>query len=231
MMDDTMEPAMELDDLKAAWKTLDRKLELDNALRLAELRDRKAERMRHSLRPLARGQSVQMLFGTAAMLLGAACWARHLDIGMMVACGLVVHAYGLAVMIASGVVIGMARAIDLGEPVMALQLRLARLRKAYLVSGRIAGLPWWVMWMPMLVVLAGLENPDRLPPGPMPVATWIWSTLAVGALGLAATWGLHRWAHQPQRAELGRRIDDHFAGNALRRAQAQLDELVRFERD
>lgn len=225
-----MEAAMELDDLKTAWKSLDRKLELDNALRLAELRDRKAERMRHSLRPLAWGQSLQLLFGAVVMFLGAACWARHPGIATMVVCGLAVHAYGLAVVIASGITLGLARSVDLGEPVMAMQLRLARLRKACMVSGRIAGLPWWVLWMPMLGVLAGLENPV-LPPGQLPVAEWIWSTLAVGALGLVGTWLFHRWAHQPRRAELGRRIDDYFAGSALRQAQAQLDELVRFERD
>ncbi len=223
-----MEAAMELDDLKAAWKTLDRKLELDNALRLAELRDRKAERMRHSLRPLAWGQSVQMLFGAAVMLMGAACWARHMDNGLLLACGLVVHAYGLAVAIAAGNVIGKARAIDLGAPVVEMQLRLARLRKAYLVSSRIAGLPWWVMWMPMLCVVIGVVYPVL--PGPFHAAAWIWSTLAVGAAGLAGTWLFHRWAHQPRRAEFGRRMDDYFAGSALREAQAQLDELVRFER-
>lgn len=224
-----METAMELDDLKAAWKTLDRKLELDNALRLAELRDRKAERMRHSLRPLAWGQSVQLLFGAVVMLMGAACWARHLDNGIVLACGLVVHAYGLAVVIASGNVIARARAIDLGGPVMAMQLQLARLRTAHAVSGRIAGHSWWVLWMPMLVVLIGLAYPVL--PGALRVASWIWSGLAVGAAGLAGTWLFHRWAHQPQRAEFGRRMDDYFAGSALRQAQAQLDELLRFERE
>lgn len=224
-----MEAAMELDDLKTAWKTLDRRLELDNALKLAELRDRKAKRMRDSLRPLAWGQGLQMLFGAVVMLMGAACWARHLDNGMMLACGLIVHAYGLAVVIASGNVVGKAGTIDLGEPVMAMQLRLARLRKAYFVSSRIAGLSWWLLWMPMLCVLVGLAYPVL--PGPFRVAAWIWSTLAVGVAGLAATWLFHRWAHQPQRAELGRRMDDYFAGSALRQAQAQLDELVRFERE
>lgn len=224
-----MEAAMELDDLKTAWKMLDRKLERDNALRLAELRDRKAERMRHSLRPLAWGQSAQMLFGVLVMLMGAACWAQHLDNGILLASGLVVHAYGLAVAIAAGNVLGKARAIDLGEPVVAMQLGLARLRKAYLVSSRIAGLPWWVMWMPMLCVLIGVGYPVL--PGPFHPAAWVWSSLAAGAAGLAATWLFHRWAHQPQRVELGRRMDDYFAGSALREAQSQLDELVRFERD
>ena len=224
-----MENAMELDDLKTAWKRLDRRLERDNALKLAELRDRKAERMRHSLRPLAWGQSVQMLFGAAVMLMGAVCWARHVDNGLLLACGLVVHAYGLAVAIAAGNVVGKARNIDYGAPVVEMQLRLARLRTAYLVSSRLAGLPWWVMWMPMLCVALGVAYPVL--PGPFHAAAWIWSTLAVGAAGLAATLLFLRWAHRPQRAALGRRIDDYFAGNALRLAQAQLDELVRFERD
>jgi hypothetical protein len=224
-----MEATMELDDLKTAWKSLDRKLELDNALRLAELRDRKAERMRHSLRPLAWGQSLQMLFGAVVMFMGAACWARHLDNGLLLACGLVVHAYGLAVVIAAGNVVAKAREIDLGEPVVAIQLRLARLRAAHALSGRIGGHPWWVLWMPMLVVLIGLSYPVL--PAALHVASWIWEGLAIGVAALAGTWLFHRWAHQPQRAELGRRMDDYFAGSALRRAQAELDELARFGRD
>lgn len=221
---------MELDDLKSAWQSLDRRLQLENSLKLEELRERKAERARSSLRPLFWGQCAQMLFGVVVMLMGAACWAQHRDVAAMLASGLVMHAYGVLTVIAAGVVLGMIRNIDFGQPVLAIQERLARLRRAHVIAGRIVGQPWWVLWMPMLLVLAGLEN-SRLPPGPMPVAAWIWTSLAVGGLGLVATWTFHRWAHHPRRAQFGRRLDDHAAGGSIRKAQAVLDELKRFERE
>jgi hypothetical protein len=47
-----MEAGMELDELKHAWKTLDRRLEQQNALGLQMLRDGRLERARRGLRPL-----------------------------------------------------------------------------------------------------------------------------------------------------------------------------------
>lgn len=221
---------MELDDLKSAWQSLDRRLQLENTLKLEELRGRKADRARGSLRPLFWGQCVQMLFGVAVMLMGVACWSQHRDFTLMLVSGLVMHAYGLLTVVSAGVVLGMIGNIDFGQPVLAIQERLARLRHTYMIAGRIVGLPWWVLWMPMLAVLVGLEN-SQLPPGQIPVAPWIWASLSIGALGLLATWAFHRWAHHPRRAQLGRRLDEHAAGSSIRKAQAQLDELRRFEQE
>ena len=43
---------MELDDFKSAWQTLDRRLQLDNTLKLHALRERSLDKARDSLRPL-----------------------------------------------------------------------------------------------------------------------------------------------------------------------------------
>ena len=71
---------MELDDLKSAWQSLDRRLQLENALRLEDRRERKLERARANLRPLLFGVAVQALLGVGLIVLGVACWHRNLDV-------------------------------------------------------------------------------------------------------------------------------------------------------
>jgi hypothetical protein len=228
-----METTMELDELKSAWQSLERRLELDQRLRLHELRERGAERLRGRMRPLFWGQALQMLFGIAMMLLGVGCWARHVHVPLFLASGLVVHAYGLLVLLLSMRTLVQVGRIDFSEPVVAIQAQLAKLRQGYLRSGYIAGLPWWVLWMPVLLSVAG-NSPlpyEKLPPGSMQIGSWIWASLAVGAIALLGLVGFYRWACQPGREALRRRIDDFMTSPALRDAQAQVDELARFERD
>ena len=54
---------MELDDMKLAWQTLDRRLELRNALDMDLLRERKLDKMKSGLRPLLFGQAIQLAAG------------------------------------------------------------------------------------------------------------------------------------------------------------------------
>ena len=46
-----MDAIMELDEFKSAWQALDRRLELDNRLRLHDLRERTLHKTRGNLRP------------------------------------------------------------------------------------------------------------------------------------------------------------------------------------
>lgn len=61
---------MELDELKTAWQTLDRRLQQHNAINLQLFKDRKLDKARSSLRPLFWGQIAQMLFGLCFIVLG-----------------------------------------------------------------------------------------------------------------------------------------------------------------
>ena len=56
-------------------------------------------------------------------------------------------------------------------------------------------------------------------------------SVAVGVLGLLATWLFHRWAHNPQRPRLARFLDNSMTGSSLRRARAEMDALKEFERE
>lgn len=217
---------MELDDFRTAWRTLDRRLREQNEVGFQLLKHQRLDAMRRGLRPLAVGQAIGMLVGALAMVWLLPMWtapAPTHDPWVKV-CGAVLHAYCIGLIVLGGIVQGLIARVDYAEPVLAIQQRLLRLRRIYLVGGRLLGLPWWFLSAPLLVVLTRGAILDTAP-------SVIWGQLAVGAAGLLATWLFHRWAHRPARADFGRRLDDGAAGGSLRRAQAALDDLARFERE
>lgn len=219
-----VEAMMELDDLKLAWKTLDRHLEQQNTINLQRLRDGRVDRARRGLRPLAWGQALQILVGAAGALLSGSFWPGQTGNLPVLLSALVLHAYCIVLIVAGGIVEGRIARIDPAAPVVAIQQQLLRLRRSYLISGMVAGLPWWFLSAPLLVVLSRGAVLERAP-------EVIWIMLAIGAAGLTGTWAFHRWAHQPRRAAFGRALDDSAAGSGIRRATAALDELARFERE
>jgi hypothetical protein len=219
-----METTMELDDLKHAWQTLDRRLRQQNALGFQLLKSSRTDSARRGLRPLAWGQALQMLIGAAGMLVFAPYWVRHLHEPALLASGLVLHAYCLGLVIVGAVVEARIAAIDYAEPVLAIQRRLLALRRAYVIGGMVVGLPWWFIYVPLLVVLGDGRMLEDAPGVAL-------IQLAIGAIGLLGTWWFHRWANRPERAAFGRKLDDAAAGGSIRRAQAALDELAAFERD
>jgi hypothetical protein len=219
-----MEASMELDELKHAWKTLDRRLEQQNALGLQLLRDGRIDRTRRGLRPLVWGQAVQMLIGGAGALLFAPMWIAHLGEPALLLSGLVMHAYCLGLIAFGAVMQAKIARVDYAAPVLAIQRQLLDLRRTYILGGMLIGLPWWFLTAPLLVVLSGGAILDNAP-------AVIWLQLALGAAGLLATWWFHRWANRPQRAAFGRKLADGAAGGSIRRAQAALEELAEFERD
>lgn len=219
---------MELDDFKSAWQSLDRRLQLENSLKLQDLRERKLDRTRGSLRPLVWGQIAQiLLFGIPSIALAALLWISQPASASAIAAGVVVQVYGVFTIIGAGVVLSQLRKIDYAAPVLEIQMQLARVRTLYVRSGMLAGLPWWFLWVPLLMVLAGLSDVDLLARAP----SLVWSGLAVGALGLLATAWFHRWARRPERPAFAKRMDDSLSGDSLRKAMAQLEELARFERE
>lgn len=222
---------MELDELKQAWQTLDKRLQQQNALQFQLLRDKRIDKMKSSLRPLFVGQVVQILFGAWMVLIGVDVWASHRDVAHLLIAGIVMHVYGVATIVAGGIVCGGIAGIDHAAPVLELQRRLAKLRKRYILSGMCVGLPWWVMWVPFIMTLAmsatGIDI-YAVARTSSPVANWLDISLGVGVLGLLGTWAFHRWSRHPSRAALGRKLEDGAAGGSLRRAQAELDALTRY---
>ena len=223
-----METTMELDELKAAWQTLDRRLDQHDRINLLLLTEQRVAKARSRLRPLFFGQLVQILSGVLMIALGVSVWSSHREVSSLLISGLIIHIYGVAMIIIAGVTLGMIAAINDAAPVLEIQQRLARLRTFYIRGGMAIGLAWWLIWIPFVTVLfnwlAGVNVVERTPS----VAV---IGIVIGVVGLFATWLFHRWAHNPQRPRLAKFLDNSMTGSSLRKAREELDVLKAFERD
>ena len=221
--------AMEPDDLKLAWQTLSRRLERHEALQTHVLLEQRKQKALSSLRPLFWGQLVQTLFGVPFILLAALLWIRGGQSGGLpwttIVAGIVVQLYGIATIAMAGQTLLRIREIDYAQPIVDIQKRLATLRRTYLVNGMLAGLPWWFLWVPLLMVLAGLGGNDLYAKAP----SVVWVGLGVGAAGLAATAWFHRWSRDPSRPRLANAVEASVTGGSLYRTRRQIDEIARFE--
>ena len=223
-----MDTTMELDELKQAWQTLDKRIQQQNALQLTLFREQKIGSIKTSLRPLFWGQVLQMMFGIATVVTGVWLWRNFSGNTAIVICGIVVQLYGIATIIASDIVlVGIAR-IDRSLPVLELQQRLATLRRDYLIGGAVVGLPWWLLWMVPPVILMSLHAQKT---GQITLPTAVFGWAAFGVLGLLATLGFYHWLRRPSRSALAKRLDDSAAGSSLRKAQVVLDALKAYENE
>jgi hypothetical protein len=218
---------MELDEMKAAWETLNQQLKRENAISLAMLTHQKLTSTRSGLRPLVWGQILQILFGIPFLLLAAVLWSTKPHAISVIVAGVVVHAYGIGCIITAGVILGAIHNIDYSGLVLEIQDRLARVRRAYIVGGIVAGLTWWFLWVPLFMVLAALAHVNLYAHAP----SLVWSGLAVGVVGLAGMLWLYVYSRKPGCVRLRRFVDQAVVGRSLLRAQAQLDEIRRFAQD
>jgi hypothetical protein len=227
-----MDITMELDELKQAWQTLDRRLQQQNTLQLLVLRKKRIEKIQSVLRPMFWGQIVSILFGICMILLAISVWPLHSDVPHLLIAGILVHMYGLASIIGSGIIIGMLRGIDHAASVLDLQRQLAKLRRVRIIVGMCSGLSWWLLWVPITMVLVmsvlGIDL-YAIAQSYGPARNWLNQSITIGVLVLLGFWAFHRWSRQPQRAALGKKFDDALVGGRLRKAQAELDALKAYE--
>lgn len=221
------EHIMELDDLKQAWQTLHKRLEQQNALNLHLFKEGKLEKTRSSLRPLFWGQIAQLLFGLPFIVLAVSFWPEHRDVPHLLLSGLIVHAYGVLTIVMSGITLGMIGRIDYAAPVVQIQKQLAQVRRFYILGGMIAGLPWALLWIPLMTVVFGLLGVDMWIQAP----SVIWIGGSVGVAILLGTWWFHRWSRHPSRPRLAKAMEDSVTGGSLRKAQTYLDEIAQFEQE
>ncbi|MBB1472554.1 hypothetical protein H5368_05885 [Luteimonas sp. MC1782] len=223
---------MELDDLKQAWQVLGRQMERQQALNLQLLRESRLERARRGLRPLVIGQLLQLLLGVALVVLGVACWTRNTEVAGLFASGILVHAFGVLNIALAGITLGLVASIDYSAPVLRIQQQMARLLRVYGINANAAGLPWWIMWVLVVVAVSGLGAT----PAAAATPAWIQASLAVGVAGLLGTW-LYAWRRRRNPALPGAATDANAhpcvadGGDGIRRGQQILDEIARFERE
>lgn len=119
--------------------------------RLLQTRRELMDSVENSLRPLFRGQIIQILIGVAMIVLGAQCWAPNTHVIHLLVSGVILHVYGLAIIVAAANVMTRIKRIDYSKPVDHVRSRLDAVRTMYLRVGPIIGFPWWLMWIPAFV--------------------------------------------------------------------------------
>jgi hypothetical protein len=220
---------MELDELKQAWKELDLRQDGMETLLRADIRERRVHRLRRGLRPLVWGQAAQMAFGVAAMLWGVTFWSTHLGQGRAMACGIAIQVFGILMIAFAAKLLFSLRGIDYAAPVLDIQRRLAAMRVWRVrVEAPLFVLLGSFMWIPAVLMLL-LGDADRVGidlwrvlPG---LTTWLALNGALAlSLALVVYWLLRRSGRVPW-------LENNFAGSAIRRAEAALEDVARFERE
>jgi hypothetical protein len=216
---------MEPDDLKAAWQALGQRLERQEEIQWQLLRDRKLDKVRSSLRPLFWGQALQAALGLCVLLLGVACWTRNTAVPGLFATGIVLHVFGVLTIVMAGITMSLIASVDYAAPVLKIQKKFGLLRRFYAINANVCGLPWWIMWVLVVVGVAGLGKVDPTAGTPL----WISASLALGVVGWVATMGVMRWQYRRRAASGQRETLDESPG--IRRGRRLLDEIARFERE
>lgn len=217
---------MELDEMKLAWQSLDRRLEEHLALNKKALLQEKRSKASGKLRPLVWGQGMQMIIGSIMALMAAGFWSATRDIPHLFYAGLSLNIYGVLLIIFGGVMQGFMSRVDYSAPVIEIQKQLAQVRSLYVRAGSILGLVWWLLWIPLtMVVFAWAFGFDIYAKGPpmMVLSWWI-----IGFTGLLATVGFMAWASK--RPGLSKKMEASAAGKSLNNAVTFLDEIAEFEK-
>lgn len=217
-----MNDALELAELKSAWRALGAELERRNALELFAFKQGRLRRARLHLLPLWLEAVLEILIGLTFAVLAGGFWVGHLSEPVVLVAGLTLHFYGIAMIaLASRSLVLLAR-LDLSAPVLTIQRDLAGLEEHRTRAALALGLPWWVLWLALLVCLArAFPAIDLFARAP----AWILGNLAVGLIGIAVSLLVVGRIRRRNPAHDGTTL-----GWLLRRARRQLEEIERFER-
>lgn len=214
---------MTLDDMKQAWQQLDASMQRQHALNLHLLKDSKARQARRGLRPLVFGQALQLAIGVALSIWAVAFWTTHLQPLHLLVCGLLVHAFGVLLIVFSARNLYLIQRIDYAAPVLDIQRRIAELRAFRVrIEAPVNAVLCCFVWIPVLWMNLAWYGFDLWSPGFM---RWTLASSLVGLAAVAAVIAVMR------RMGYGRTIEDNSAGRSVLRAQAALDEIARFERE
>lgn len=201
---------MELQELERAWGGMERRLAAQDRELAALRRGAGLSKARARLRWVSIGQALQLAVGLGFVLWAGSYWWERRDTPQLLAYGLAIHAYGIALLALAAVQLARLARIDYDAPVLAVQEQLHALGCIRVRHERALLMAGCVMWVPFLLVVLHALGLDVWRHSPANV----WANLGFGVvLALAAGWATRRWAARFERGAIG---------DALREAEADL---------
>lgn len=213
----------ELDDLKSTWQTLNRNLERQHALALRQFRETKLKRFHSEFRPLLAGQIIQLTFGVILAVIGGGFWVDHLGVVRPMIYGISLHAYGLMLIVLAARDLFLIRRIDYAAPVLELQKHIAELRGWHLRTAPWLAVAGGFIWIPTTLMLFYWMGIDVWPRYSNVVVWCLLSSFVYVGVLYGIVFSLRRSGGKIAKS-LG------AEGHTVRRAEALLDEIERFER-
>lgn len=190
------------------------------AARVLLLRRELMSRIASSLKPLFRGQIVQIIIGVVIIALGVLCWAPNQHLPHKLASGITLHVYGVLIILSAGITCGKINGLDYSRPLNEVRSQLDSVRKHYLRSGPIIGFSWWLMWLPLCVAV-GFDAVVLYPAS-------LWVSLLVGIIGMAVSLALFYYLLRSENPT-SEKWKGAMEGESLRNAYRALEEIERAE--
>lgn len=219
---------MNLDELKPAWNELERRVIAQQTVIDELLLKQTSRDVQKSIKPLMFGQIAQIVIGVALAGLGAQFWIPRTGISLFLVSGLITHLYGVALIINGIRVLRKVLAVDFSSPVLVVQKGIAEIESTYVTSGWVLGLPWWLLWIPISIVVLTFAGIDLLRVEP---STWLIPNIVIGVLGMVATVFGYRYLRSTANPEIQSRLDRMVAGASIQEAKARLADFEQFERE
>ena len=191
------------------------------------LRRQKLDATQKSMRPPKLNQTFQILFGMLFILLAALLWTTKPIAVSVILSGGTVQAYGIGCILTAGLVFSSLNSIDYAGPVVSAQAGLAKVRRAYGISVLVAGLSWWFLWIPVLMLLAGLAHVNLYANAP----SLIWIGILIGVVGLSGMYWIYLYSVKSENMQLRRLVERATFGRGLTTALEQMDEIRSFEKE
>jgi bacteriorhodopsin len=228
---------MNLEDLKNRLAEQDAKLDQLVRFNAAQVRELQFSKTRSSLRWLVRGVIVELLMTIVAVVWTGNFIAEHLREPRFLVPAVLIDLCMIAFMGACIRQLVAIANLNYGEPVVAVQKELGKLRILRIRMTKWTMMLSFILWFPLMIVLVeGFLGVDlwrilgAIGQRDGSFFTWVVANLLFGlAVALAMIWISHRYADRMVRSPAIQRLMDDFAGHSLTKALRSLDSVVRFE--
>lgn len=217
---------MQPDELKQLWNSVGNPTDAQEAFALAAWRSHRQRSVQRQLGLFSLWQALQLVLWLGLAVYCGSQWWQQPPLAVMLS-ALALHAYCIAVSIASITRLQRRRQLQPTQTVLEQSQQLAALRRHTAVTELLLGLPWCWLWLAVPVLVAWQAWGVDL--GAF-AAPWLLVSLGAGTLAMLAALVLaRRWVQRAPASPWLQRAIDALSGRRLARARAELDALRGWE--